>query len=59
MQAPSPDDIARAQLKSKDEMQCYYSESSLLLRLLPSSSVPGALPLLCDLSRGQQRPVVP
>ena len=57
--APSPCDLARAQLQSKDEMQSYYSESSLKLELLPSSAEPGALPLLCDTSCGQPRPVVP
>ena len=35
-----------------------YSASSLQLKLLPSA-VAGAVPLLCDLSQGQPRPVVP
>ena len=56
---PSPEDIARAQLQSKDEMQKYYSESSLKLKLLPATPVSGALPLLCDLSQAQPCPVVP
>ena len=57
--APSPWDIARAQLQHKEEMEVYYSESSLKLRLLPSSPSAGALPVLCDTSHGLRRPVVP
>ena len=36
--APSPSDIAAAQLQNKEEMQRYYNESSLQLKLFPSSS---------------------
>ena len=57
--APLPGDIARTQLNCKEEMQAYYDNSSLKLQLLPSSSEPGALPLLCDLGHGLCRPVVP
>ena len=59
--APLPFEVAQAQLQNKEEMDSYYRDSSLLLKLLPSSSDPGALPLLCDLSLGQDRhrPVLP
>ena len=40
-------------------MQRYYCDSSLELKLLPSSPAPSALPLLCDVGGGLQRPVVP
>ena len=59
VRAPSSHDIARMQLQNKEEMECYYSDSTLQLKILPVSPLPGALPLLCDLSQGQPRPVVP
>ena len=59
--APSPQDLATAQLSCKDEMQGYFKNTSLVLKLLPCSAEPGALPLLCDVSQGvhTERPVVP
>ena len=52
---PSPVDVARAQLQNKEEMEHYFRDSSLDLKLLPSSTEPGALPLLCDMSQGMDR----
>ena len=59
--APTPADIAASQLQNKNEMQLYYDNSSLHLKLLPSSPELGALPLLCDVSLGPtcQCPVIP
>ena len=59
--APTPSDIACSQLRNKEEMQKYYSESSLQLKLFPSSPEVGALPVLCDVSLGpdRRRPVIP
>ena len=56
-----PTHIASAQLKKQEEMQRYYSDSSLQLKLFPSSAATDALPVLCDVSLGSdhRRPVVP
>ena len=53
------DVMAREQLRCNKEMDSYYTDSSLTLKILPSSSEPGALPLLCDISLRSPRPVVP
>ena len=51
--------LARAQLEYKDELGNYFKNSTLNLKLLPSSSEISALPLLCDVRHDPPRPLVP
>ena len=56
---PTPESLAQAQLENREEIDQYYSSTSLKLKLLPSSPEPGSLPLLCDVGQTPARPVVP